>query len=1018
MNIYTTIFAEFLFFSSTILLLFKLRSKLGLAPLYILLGTLQYLLVFSDAYISLEILDKYTIYPGSIIIFSAVLFAVLLIYIKEGVTSARALIIGIVISNFLISALFGITYLQESVIGLIENNQAKSIFILDYKYFITGTIILFFDFILLAIIYQYLISRNSKLPFFYILFISLLSVLIIDAFAFNVILKFGAPDFNSSLVGHIIGKSFSALIFSIILYVYLKYLDNNETNATFIANQNRDVFSIINYRTKYINLKAEKNQVEKKLTSQIETTLNLISDGFVALDTNWHYTYINIKAAEFLGKSPESLIGKHVWTEFPEGIGLPFYKAYYKAVETQEKQYFETYYEPIDRWFENRVYPSKEGLTIFFTDITERKKAEDQLIKNKSYLENIINNIGDPVFVKDDKSHFLIANDAFYKLFNRTKEEILGKTFAEDTPVEERERYLKIDSQVISKGIENVSEVSFIGKGGETRIISIKKNRYIDESGKNFLIGTIRDITESKNAEEQIIKSKKYLDNILNNIGDLVFVKDEQSRILLVNDSFCNFFNLSRSEIIGKTLAENVSFDEREMFFSIDKQVLLTGVENINEESITLEGMETRIVSTKKTRFIDDSGNKFLIGVVRDITARKKAEITIKESEEKFSKAFKSNVIGKAILNKEKKIIEVNEALANIVGIKRENMLEKTAEEMGLFTLDDQKNLDNETLLWSEFSEKGYVSNVELNYKMPDEKELFILISLQALDLNNEEHIMITVIDITEKKHAEAELEKYRNNLEELVEFRTSELEKEKIKAQSADLMKSAFLATMSHELRTPMNSIIGFTGILLKEYAGPLNEEQKKQLSMVKNSSQHLLGLINDVLDISKIEAGKLKVSFYPFNYLSTLEKTIDFLKPQALKKGLVINSEISEMEIILNSDERRVEQVLLNLLSNAIKFSNKGGITVKVDVLDSLLITQVIDQGIGISKKDLNKLFMPFIQIDAGLSRNHEGTGLGLAICKNIIEKLGGSIHVKSKKGEGSNFTFKIPIKASKNT
>ncbi|WP_055442585.1 ATP-binding protein [Lacinutrix himadriensis] len=290
-----------------------------------------------------------------------------------------------------------------------------------------------------------------------------------------------------------------------------------------------------------------------------------------------------------------------------------------------------------------------------------------------------------------------------------------------------------------------------------------------------------------------------------------------------------------------------------------------------------------------------------------------------------------------------------------------------------------------------------------------------------------------TASDITERIHHEKELLNYKNNLEKLVGLRTeelndskeallnlledinlqsAELEKEKVKAQSADLMKSAFLATMSHELRTPMNSIIGFTGILLKELAGPLNEEQKKQLSMVKDSGSHLLGLINDVLDISKIEAGKLRVSFYPFNYLTTLEKTIDFLMPQASKRGLQLHTEISNLDITLVSDERRIEQILLNLLSNAIKFSEKGIIIIKVNVKDNVLITQIIDQGIGISKKDINKLFMPFIQLEGGLSRKHEGTGLGLAISKNLIEKLGGTIQVESELGKGSNFIFKFPL------
>ena len=303
----------------------------------------------------------------------------------------------------------------------------------------------------------------------------------------------------------------------------------------------------------------------------------------------------------------------------------------------------------------------------------------------------------------------------------------------------------------------------------------------------------------------------------------------------------------------------------------------------------------------------------------------------------------------------------------------------------------------------------------------------------KLIDVNNNIYGFVGIAsDITDRIEIEKELLTYKNNLEKLVDLRTEELneskeallnlledlnaqsiklEKETIKAQSADLMKSAFLATMSHELRTPMNSIIGFTGILLKEFAGPLNDEQKKQLLMVKNSGQHLLGLINDILDISKIEAGKLNVSKAPFNYLSTLENTIEFLSPQANKKGLQIIAEFSETKITLNSDERRVEQVVLNLISNAIKFSNQGKIIVKVDVNKNVLTTQIIDNGIGISKEDQNKLFMPFIQLESGLKRSHEGTGLGLAICKSLVEKLGGKIQVTSEIGNGSNFTFTLP-------
>ncbi|WP_340154464.1 ATP-binding protein [uncultured Winogradskyella sp.] len=291
-----------------------------------------------------------------------------------------------------------------------------------------------------------------------------------------------------------------------------------------------------------------------------------------------------------------------------------------------------------------------------------------------------------------------------------------------------------------------------------------------------------------------------------------------------------------------------------------------------------------------------------------------------------------------------------------------------------------------------------------------------------------------TLQDITERVISKNELLNFKNNLEKLVNQRTEELndskeallnlledinsqsielEKEKEKAQSADLMKSAFLATMSHELRTPMNSIIGFTGILLKELAGPLNDEQKKQLAMVKGSGQNLLGLINDVLDISKIEAGRLNVSFSPFNYLASLQKTIEFLEPQVAKKRLKLMTEISNLDITLVSDERRIEQVLLNLISNAIKFSDQGTILIKVGVEGEFAVTQVIDEGLGIAKEDIVKLFQPFVQLEGGLNRKHEGTGLGLTISKSLIEKLGGTIMVESETGRGSNFTFTIPLK-----
>jgi signal transduction histidine kinase len=238
------------------------------------------------------------------------------------------------------------------------------------------------------------------------------------------------------------------------------------------------------------------------------------------------------------------------------------------------------------------------------------------------------------------------------------------------------------------------------------------------------------------------------------------------------------------------------------------------------------------------------------------------------------------------------------------------------------------------------------------------------------------------------------------------------QLEIEKKRAQSADHIKSAFLATMSHELRTPLNSIIGFTGILIQGKPGPLNDEQKKQLGMVQNSARHLLSLINDVLDLSKIEAGQLKTNIQQFNLPEVINKVVETNKPFADKKNLIMTVSIDENVNDIKSDSLRVQQILLNLLNNAIKFTEAGRINIKCFTTGNFVKIQIADTGIGIESEKIDQLFKPFVQLETGLTRGHEGTGLGLSICKKLTEMLHGTIGVDSKYGTGSTFTVSLPI------
>ncbi|NOU31931.1 MAG: PAS domain S-box protein [Polyangiaceae bacterium] len=278
-------------------------------------------------------------------------------------------------------------------------------------------------------------------------------------------------------------------------------------------------------------------------------------------------------------------------------------------------------------------------------------------------------------------------------------------------------------------------------------------------------------------------------------------------------------------------------------------------------------------------------------------------------------------------------------------------------------------------------------------------------------------------MDITEQKRAEAAVRELAESLERKVVERTRDLDAARARAESADKLKSSFLATMSHELRTPMNSIIGFTGIMLQGLAGPLTEEQTKQLGMVRGSARHLLELINDVLDISKIEAERLEIHPEPFDLCAAVERTAGLVTPLALRKGLRLDTRLPTTVPPMVSDRRRVDQILLNLLNNALKFTDTGAVTLTLEYVEDLVASaesppapgvriQVVDTGIGMDEADVATLFQPFKQLDSGLARKHEGTGLGLAICRRLTVLLGGDIRVTSAPGRGSTFTVTLPL------
>ena len=507
---------------------------------------------------------------------------------------------------------------------------------------------------------------------------------------------------------------------------------------------------------------------------------------------------------------------------------------------------------------------------------------------------------------------------------------------------------------------------------------------------------------------ENLIKHR----TLLENLPQKIFVKNSNSFYVSCNENFARDLNIQSSEITGKTDYDFYSKEAAEKYRSEDAVILTLGKPFETEEFEIRDG-QTYWTQVIKIPIKDE--NDLVIGIQGifwDITERKQAEELLRVSEEKYRFLFERNPVPLLIYDTETlKFLAVNEAFVKQYGFSVDELL---AMQLPDFYPDEEKD----AIVKLAHGLLGHAYVGEWHHIKKDGSVITIIANSHDLDYMEHKARIAVVTDITDRKRTELELERYRKHLESMVEERTAELEIAKLKAESADQLKSAFLATMSHELRTPLNSIIGFTGMLLQELPGPLNDEQKKQLRMTQKSGRHLLSLINDILDLSKIEAGQLNLSTDKFKIQDVIQNVIDLSKPFAISKNLLLTDTVDPEIPEITSDQIRVQQVIINLVNNALKFTEVGSVKVEAFKKGIHLVVRVIDTGIGIEADKIDGLFKPFIQIDTGIARKHEGTGLGLSISKKLMTMLGGTISVESKPEKGSIFAFELPLGNNKLT
>lgn len=535
----------------------------------------------------------------------------------------------------------------------------------------------------------------------------------------------------------------------------------------------------------------------------------------------------------------------------------------------------------------------------------------------------------------------------------------------------------------------------------------------------SFALENIAREDERKHVESIAKNEKLFSDLMIESMPGILYFYDHEGKFLRWNQNFSSASGYSDNEIAHMQPLDFFEESERATVAEKISEVFVSGHAFVEANLYTKDGHKLPYFFTGTN--INYNGKKCLVGMGIDISERKLIETKLDESEQKYRELVES--ANSIILRWNDKgcITFMNQFGQQFFGYSQQEIVGKHVIGTIVPCTDsagrDLKDLMQQICL----DTKTFEQNINENMRRNGEHVWIAWTNKVVLDSEGKLVEILSIgNDITERLNAEKEIKALNTNLELRVAERTEALHTALIRAEAADKIKSAFLATMSHELRTPLNSIIGFTGIILQGMAGPLNDEQTKQLGMVRSSAKHLLVLINDVLDISKIEAGQLEVRSEPFNLNAVIQKVTGLLKPVAEKKGLalntIINSDLGEMV----SDERRLSQILINLLNNAIKFTEKGIVTLTVELLrndqnQSNHIVKIIvtDTGIGIKPENIKHLFQPFHQIDSGLTRLHEGTGLGLAICKKLLDLMGGKITVASEWSKGTEFVVTLPLK-----
>ena len=742
---------------------------------------------------------------------------------------------------------------------------------------------------------------------------------------------------------------------------------------------------------------AERSATHQK-TSEV---LERITDGFYALDREWRLTYVNEKAERILGRSREELLGKSFWDEFGPTLETPIHGAFHRAMTEGAASEVDFYYVPLGAWFELRAYPSPNGLSVFFRDVSARRKLEQELRSSEAKYRALVEQIPAVVYLlaADEHQSPLYFSPRFLELTGISSDEALIRPehghWLDHVHPEDRARIEAEDSHTNETGAPFQMEYRHLRRDRSYVWVQDECVALRDESGRVIAWqGVLLDITERKAAEAALARERDLMHVLMDSSPDAIYFKDEAGRFTRVNRAAARLYDLDDpAAAVGKTDFDFYPREQARGFWDDERQVLDEGQPLVNRlERQSGEGEAARWTLATKVPFMDADGRiAGLVGISRDITDVVRAQEALGRSEARFRSMIGNATDIITILTADGTVLYESPPIERILGFDRDELVGRNA--FDFIHPEDQTAIAD--AFAAVLTEPAFTPTVEYRFRHADGSWRWLESTAANLltdsDVNG---IVVNSRDVTERKRADEEL---RAAL---------------VASRAGHRAKSLFLAMMSHELRTPLQAVLGYADFLLDGPAGSLTPDQREDIGFIRAGAKRMVALIDQMLDLSRMEAGRLELTARPVDLGEIIEQVRQDVAPQAAAKSLDLIIDLPPALPPVLGDPDRLRQVLLNLAGNAVKFTDVGSVRIVARAIDAGVEVAVHDTGIGITAEALPLIFEEFRQVDSSMTRRYGGAGLGLAVAHRLAEQMGGRIAVTSVPQFGSTFTLHVPV------